>query len=56
MKELTLDELKVVSELTFELTKLKQNECKHLCVENFAPPLLKNLIAVVKGEEIELMT
>ena len=27
-----------------ELTKLRQAECKHLCIENFAPELLGKLI------------
>jgi hypothetical protein len=27
-----------------ELTKLRQNECKHLAIENFAPELLQNML------------
>jgi hypothetical protein len=27
-----------------DLTKLRQNECKHLAIENFAPELLRNML------------
>jgi hypothetical protein len=27
-----------------ELTKLRQDECKHLAIENFAPELLRNML------------
>ena len=32
-------ELRVIANLTVELTRLRQNECKHQAVENFAPTL-----------------
>jgi hypothetical protein len=38
------DELRELCTLTAELTRLRQNECKHLCIENFAPELLGKLI------------
>ena len=38
------DELRELCTLTVELTRLRQNECKHLCIENFAPELLGKLI------------
>ena len=38
------DELRELCTLTVELTKLRQAECKHLCIENFAPELLGKLI------------
>ena len=41
---MTIEELQELCKITVELTKLRQNECKHLCIENFAPDLLKQLI------------
>lgn len=38
------EELRELCTLTVELTRLRQNECKHLCIENFAPELLGKLI------------
>lgn len=38
------EELRELCTLTVELTRLRQNECKHLCIENFAPGLLGKLI------------
>lgn len=40
----TTDELREVCELVVRLTELRQNECKHLCVENFAPELFHKLL------------
>jgi hypothetical protein len=31
-------------DLTVRLTELRQNECKHLAIENFAPELFGNLL------------
>ena len=42
---ITADELRELCTLVVELTRLRQSECKHLSVENFAPELLRNLIA-----------
>lgn len=39
-----IEELRELCALTVELTRLRQNECKHLCIENFAPELLGKLI------------
>jgi len=39
-----IEELSEICKLTVELTRLRQNECKHLCIENFAPELMKKLI------------
>ncbi len=39
-----IDELKEICRLTVQLTELRQNECKHLCIENFAPDLFSSLI------------
>lgn len=41
---MTSDELKAICEMTVELTKLRQNGCKHLCIENFAPELFRMLL------------
>lgn len=38
------DELREICELTIKLTELRQNECKHLCVENFATELFSRLL------------
>jgi hypothetical protein len=38
------DDLRELCALTVELTRLRQNECKHLCIENFAPGILQKLI------------
>ena len=39
------EELRELCTLTVDLTRLRQNECKHLCIENFAPELLGKLIS-----------
>jgi len=39
-----IEEFRVLCDLTLELTRLRQNECKHLCVENVAPEILHNLL------------
>ncbi len=41
---MTTDELRELCALTVELVKLRQSECKHLCIENMAPGLLHKLI------------
>lgn len=38
------DELKEICGLVVELTKLRQDGCKHLCIENFAPDLFATLL------------
>jgi len=38
------DELEVCAELVSRLTELRQNECKHLCIENYAPELLEKIL------------
>ena len=46
---MAIEELRELCALTVELTKLRQNECKHLCIENFAPELLGKLIRERQG-------
>lgn len=41
---MSIEELRELCAVTVELTRLRQNECKHLCIENFAPELLGKLI------------
>lgn len=43
---LTKDELECIVDLTERLVKLRQNECKHLCIENTGPEIYGKLIAV----------
>jgi len=38
------EELKEICDLTLELVRLLQNECKHLCVENVAPIIFERLL------------
>ena len=38
------DELSIISDLTRDLTKLRQNECKHLSIENFSTELFARLL------------
>ena len=51
--QISISEIEAIGKLTIELTKLRQNECKHLCIENFAPgcfhALLTRLVAVQQG-------
>lgn len=35
-----------------ELTKLRQDECKHLAIENFAPELLRNMLGAYYGGDL----
>lgn len=37
-------ELRQICQLTVELTRLRQNECKHLSIENIAPELFRKLL------------
>jgi hypothetical protein len=41
---MSIEELRELCALTIELTRMRQAECKHLCIENFAPELLGKLI------------
>jgi len=46
MIDITLDELRIIKDLTIELTKLRQNECKHLAIENCSPQIFYGLLYV----------
>lgn len=41
---MTTEDLRELCAVTVELTRLRQNECKHLAIENFAPELLGKLL------------
>lgn len=41
---MTIDEFKAICDLTVRLTELRQRHCNHLCIENFAPELLQDLM------------
>jgi len=38
------DSLKEICKATVRLTELRQNECKHLCIENYSPELFGKLL------------
>ena len=42
---MTPADLKVIADLTLALTVLRQNECKHLCIENAAPEMFGKLVS-----------
>lgn len=42
---LPTEELRVLADLAVELVKLRQNECKHLCIENIGPEIWGKLLA-----------
>lgn len=48
---MTVNDVESICRLTVELTKLRQNECKHLCIENFAPELFGRLIRELDNAE-----
>jgi hypothetical protein len=41
---ITNEELKIICDTVVELTKIRQAGCNHLCVENFAPKCMANLL------------
>ncbi len=41
---LPVEELKVIADLTVRLVQLRQNECKHLAIENIGPEIWRNLL------------
>lgn len=40
-----IEEFRIICDTVIKLTELRQNECKHLCVENFASDCLAKLIS-----------
>ena len=51
---LTVEELREVCELTAKLTELRQNECKHLCIENIAPEIFRKLLCELHNHKSEV--
>lgn len=45
---ITPEELQMICNMTVELTKIKQNECKQLIVENFAAQTFGILMSELK--------
>ena len=45
MEDIEAYKLKLVFDLTLDLTKIKQKYCNHLCVENFAEETLSKLLS-----------
>ena len=41
-------ELRLIFALTIDLVKMRQEECKHLCIENAAPEILRGIIEVLQ--------
>lgn len=37
-------ELEVICSLTVQLTRMRQDECKHVAIENFSPELFEKLV------------
>lgn len=48
MVEINDAHLKMIGEMTVELTRLRQNECKHLAVENIAPEIFEKLVRALR--------
>lgn len=48
---ITVAELRELCELTVRLTTLRQNECKHLCIENIAPEILRKLLDELRNHK-----
>ncbi len=40
----TAEELHIICDTTVRLTAIRQNGCSHLCVENFAPEMMRKLL------------
>lgn len=43
-KQISVEELGNICDLTLRLVELRQKECKHLCVENMAPEIFRALL------------
>ena len=49
---MTAEQLQIIANMVVELTKLRQQECKHLSIENYAPELFVNLINAYLHREV----
>lgn len=43
-------EIDAIADLTVRLTKMRQDNCAHLCVESVAPEIFGRLVMAYKGE------
>lgn len=43
-------ELKIICDAVVRLTELRLLECKHLCIENYAPELLAKMVAAARSD------
>jgi len=50
MIQISNEQLQIVSNLTLQLVKLRQNECKHLSIENSAPEIFRNLLLIAHND------
>ena len=41
-----IEELKIICDMTVSLVELRQNECIHLSIENYAPEIFGKLLTV----------
>lgn len=41
---ITADELREICTAVVELTRIRQSGCSHLCVENFAPEIMRKML------------
>lgn len=53
---LDAEALQIICTLTYKLIELRQNECRHLCIENTAPELFQGMLRAyflgVSGESV----
>lgn len=46
-----IEEIRVCADLTVELTKLRQSECKHLSIENIGPEIFHALLVAFQNAQ-----
>ena len=52
---LTRDELECAVDLTDRLVKIRQNECKHLAIENIGPEIYRKLLEAHYPQSVFIM-
>jgi len=45
---MTDEQLRILADLVVKLTELRLQDCRHLCIENYAPELLAKLVYAVQ--------
>lgn len=48
---ISLEKFRILVDVTVHFTKLRLQECPHLCVENYAPELLEKLLRAARNGE-----